>query len=160
MNSRFAHFFLAGFFLFSLALAALPQPAAAGLIPCGRTPNLQNANGDPDLSTAINESDKCTICHVIIGGQGIMNWGLKVMTYIAITVIVAMAVMYIVSAGDNEMMTTAKGGIKASLVGFAIMLGAWLIINTTLRIFSANISGLTVTNGGFGFSCDLKSNSN
>lgn len=146
MTFRFAQFFLLGFFLFSFVLTALPLPvSAAGLIPCGRSVD--------DPSTSNIETERCTICHIIVGGKGIMDWGLRIMTYVAIAIIVAMAVFYIVSAGSEEMMTTAKGGIKAALVGFAVMLGAWLIISTTLRIFSATIPGLTMTSGGFEFSC-------
>ncbi|MDO8565881.1 MAG: hypothetical protein Q7S04_01695 [Candidatus Moranbacteria bacterium] len=151
MTFRFARFFLLGFFFFSLAVTAIPSPTlAAGLIPCGRSTD------DPSTTT-INETDKCTICHIIVGGQGIMDWGLKVMTFVAIAVIVAMAVLYIVSAGNDGMMTTAKGGIKAAFIGFAVMLGAWLIISTTIRIFSATIPGLDITSNGFSFSCNTTS---
>lgn len=86
-----------------------------------------------------------------------MDWGLKVMTFVALAVIVAMAIFYIVSAGNEGMMTTAKSGIKAAFVGFAVMLSAWLIISTTLRIFSATIPGLGITSSGFSFSCDTTS---
>ena len=79
------------------------------------------------------------------------------MTFIAIAVIVAMAIFYIVSTGNEGMMQTAKGGITAALVGFAIMLAAWLIVNTTLRIFTATIPGLTVSSTGFSFTCDTTS---
>lgn len=148
MTFRSAHFFLLGFFFLSLALAALPTPTfAVSLIPCGRS--------GADATAA--ERAPCTICHIITGGQRIMDWGLRIMTFAAIAVIVAMAIFYIVSTGNEGMMTTAKSGITAAFVGFAVMLSAWLIINTTLRIFSANIPGLVVTSNGFGFSCDTSS---
>jgi hypothetical protein len=148
MTFRFTHFFLLGFFFFSLMLTAVPSPVtAASLIPCGRT--------GADATAA--ERAPCTICHIITGGQRIISWGLNIMTFAAIAIIVAMAIFYIVSAGNEGMMTTAKSGIKAALVGFAVMLGAWLIISTTLKIFSANIPGLVVTSGGFSFSCDTSS---
>ncbi|MDP3956904.1 MAG: lytic transglycosylase domain-containing protein [bacterium] len=153
MISRSSHLFFLGFFLFSLVLTALPSPAtAASLIPCGRT--------GADATAA--ERAPCTICHIILGGWRIIDWGLKVMTYAAIAVIVAMAIFYIVSTGNEGMMTIAKGGITASLVGFAVMLGAWLIINTTLRIMVIDerdgkpLAGLR-QNGAFSFTCDTSS---
>lgn len=153
MTSRFSHFFLSGFFFFSLVLTALPfSVGAAGLIPCGRS--------GADATAA--ERAPCTICHIIVGGKGIIDWGLRVMTFAAIAVIVAMAIFYIVSTGNEGMMTTAKGGIKAALVGFAVMLSAWLIINMVLSIMAVDespgkpLSGLR-QNGTFSFTCDTSS---
>ena len=157
MISRSAHLFFLGLFLFSFVLTALPLPVtAAGVIPCGRSV-------DDSSTPTVNETDRCTICHIIVGGQWIIKWGLQVMTYAAIAVIVAMAIFYIVSTGNEGMMTIAKGGITASLVGFAIMLGAWLIINTVLNIMVVNdtdsenpLFGLR-RNGTFSFTCDTSS---
>ncbi|MFZ2187183.1 MAG: hypothetical protein WAV46_00945, partial [Candidatus Moraniibacteriota bacterium] len=89
-----ASFFLSGLFFFSLVFTALPLPAsAAGLVPCGRT------------SGTAAEMAPCTLCHIIIGGKGVIDWGLKIMTVTAIAVIVAMAIFYIVSTGDEGMMS-------------------------------------------------------
>jgi hypothetical protein len=90
-----------------------------------------------------------------------MDYGLTIMTAIGITVIVAMAIMYIVSAGDEGMMQTAKGGIKAAFIGFAVMLSAWLIVHTTLRIFGANsLTGYQQGGNAFSFSCNAVSSAN
>ena len=62
-------------------------------------------------------------------------------------------------------MSTAKGGIKAVLIGFAIMLSAWLIVNIILTILidpndtNKPLGGL-VQDGTFSFSCDVSSNVN
>lgn len=124
-----------------------PLSVKAALIPCARS--------GADATAA--EQKPCTVCHIVIGGKGIIDYGLKIMTYAAIAVIVAMAIFYIVSTGDEGMMQTAKGGIKAALIGFAVMLAAWLIVNTTLKILSAKVSGLGITSSGFSFSCDTSS---
>lgn len=151
MISRSARFFFFGFFLFSFVGTVLPLPVtAAGLVPCGRS-------ADDGATSGIDESKPCTVCHLVIGGKGVIDYGLQIMTYVAIAVIVAMAIFYIVSTGDEGMMQTAKSGIKAALIGFAVMLGAWLIVNTTLRILSASIPGLVIAPSGFTFSCDSSS---
>ena len=55
-------------------------------------------------------------------------------------------------------MQTAKKGIFAALIGFAVMLGAWLLVNTTLRLLSVNtIEGLQRDRTMFGFTCSLQS---
>ena len=86
---------------------------------------------------------------------------MNAMTVIALTVIFAMGVLYIISTGDQSMMQTAKGGITASLIGFAIMLSAWLIVNIVLTVLGENakrpFDGL-VKNGAFNFSCVIGSN--
>jgi hypothetical protein len=150
MNSYLSRFFFLGIFIFSFFItAAFPFSVNAAIVPCGR-------NTD-DPTTAIDETKPCTICHLVIGGKKVIDWGLKVMTYVAIAIIVAMAILYIVSTGNEGLMKTAKGGIMAALAGFAVMLGAWLIINTTLRIFTAKVPGLVTSSTGFGFTCDTTS---
>lgn len=142
-------FFFSFFFLFSVVLGALPSVVSAqGIVPCGKN------------SGTAAEQAPCTVCHLIIGADGLIKWGLRVMTVIGLAVMVGMAVFYIVSAGDEGMMKTAKSGIVAVLIGFTVMLTAWLIVNTTLRIFSASIPGLTVSSTGFSFYCDAVSNVN
>jgi hypothetical protein len=148
------HFLLAVLLCVSMAASLVPVPVdAAGLVPCGRN------DGTPA------EQAPCTVCHVIVGGVGVIKWGLSIMTVLGITVAFAMAVLYVVSAGDQGMMSTAKGGIKAVLVGFAIMLSAWLIVNIVLTILidpndtSKPLGGL-VQDGTFSFSCDVSSNVN
>ncbi|MFZ2984739.1 MAG: hypothetical protein WA054_02985, partial [Candidatus Moraniibacteriota bacterium] len=95
MLSRSARFFFFILFFFFLAspLLFLPLSADAGLVPCGRT------------SGTASEMAPCTLCHIIIGGKGVIDWGLKIMTVTAIAVIVAMAIFYIVSTGDEGMMS-------------------------------------------------------
>ena len=140
---------------------APPSPSAdsPSLIPCGR--NIDNKN-----TTDIDETKPCTLCHIVLGGQGLISWGLKIMAVIAITVIFAMGVLYILSAGNSGMMETAKGGMIASLIGFAVMLSAYLIVNVVLTILVDTASpdkpflNLTATQGYFNFACDITSNVN
>lgn len=127
-----------------------PHPVRAALVPCGLSAD--------DPATAVIESSPCTACHVVLGAEGLIDWGMGIMTVIAIAIIVALGIMYVVSAGNQGLMQKAKSGIFASLIGFTVMLGAWLIVNTTLHIFSAtNILGLVRTDAGFSFSCDTSS---
>jgi Transglycosylase SLT domain len=148
MTFRLSQYFFLGLFLFSFFVSVFsPLPANAVIVPCGRT----------GADATAEEKKPCTICHLVVGGNRIIEWGLKVMTFVGLAVIVAMAIFYIVSTGNEGMMKTAKGGITAALAGFAIMLAAWLIVNTTLRILTATIPGLVVSSGGFSFTCDTTS---
>ncbi|MBP7060815.1 MAG: hypothetical protein KBA91_02440 [Candidatus Moranbacteria bacterium] len=143
-------FLLSLLFVSGAVLFFLPQPVEAdGIVPCGRN------------SGTAEEMAPCTLCHVVVGAGRLMQWGMNIMTVIAITVIVAMGILYIVSAGNQGMMQTAKGGMLAALIGFVIMLSAWLIVNivfTTLADTSNFIPGFTSTPGVFNFTCDTSSN--
>lgn len=92
--------------------------AAADIVPCG------DAGQGP-----------CTLCHLVVGGKRLLDWGFAIMTFVAMAVLVAMGILYIVSAGDEHLISTAKNGIKAALFGFAIMLAAWLIVNVLMWLF-------------------------
>ncbi len=141
-------------FFFSVSLIVVPdRTEAAGLVPCGKS------------SGTSAETAPCTVCHIIVGGNSFITWGLGIMTVIAITVLFAMAVLYVTSAGNPGMMQTAKGGIMAALIGFGVMLSAWLIVNVILTILvdtsdmSKPLGGL-IKGGTFEFSCDVSSNAN
>lgn len=155
MHRFFLSVFVLGFVTLSggVLLPQQAEAAAFGLVPCA----LQN---DDQSTPGWDERDPCTLCHFLIGMQRIVHFLRNVMTAIAIAVIVAMAIVYITSAGDEGRMGFAKEGIKWSLVGFAIILLAWVAVNFifTLPIFSS--SGLVRTNGSWdNFTCNTKSRS-
>ncbi len=149
MRSTRLFVFFSILILLSSVFFILPAtPAEAGIIPCGLT--------NPDPTQVNNGQDKCTLCHLVVGIQNIIVLLRNIMTAIAIAVIVAMAFVYITSAGDEGRMRFAKGGIVAALIGFVIILLAWLIVNfiLTLPIFSG--SGLIRT-GWSSFQCNTAS---
>ena len=103
MLLRFFHFTRFSFlglclFTFSVTLLLLPVPVtAAGLVPCGRT-------ADDPATTGLDEAAPCTVCHLIVGGKGVIDYGLKIMTYVAIAVLVAMAIL-----ADNKTKLIVQG---------------------------------------------------
>lgn len=127
------------------SFAAVPESALAqakGLIPCGTS----------------YASDPCTLCHLIVGIQGLIDFGLKkIMVPLAILMIVIAGVIYIVSAGNEHMMGLAKTGLTYILVGFAIILAAWVMVNTILNLVGIKSDlGLQITRWDQ-FSCSTTS---
>lgn len=109
-------------FVTALCLLTIPfVSSAAGLIPCATTEN----------------PEPCTLCHFIIGFKKIVDYGLGLITIAAIVGLFFAGVMYIISSGDEAMMTKAKGFIKSSLIGFAVVFLGWLIITVTMYVLSA-----------------------
>ena len=88
-----------------------------GLIPCGH-------GSDPN--------NRCTLCDLFVGIGRIIDWGRNILVAVALAALVIGGIMYIVSAGNQQMMESAKNVIKQALIGVAIVLGAWLIINTII----------------------------
>ena len=130
-----------------LTFSLLPEISnAAGLVPCGGT-----------------GQDMCTLCHLIIGIQGIITFGFKIMVIIGIVMLVTAGIVYIVSAGNEGMMETAKNLIKNALIGFTLILTAWLIVTTAMWIMGTKetsdkdgVLGIGIT-GWNTFTCDSKS---
>ncbi len=106
-----------------LLIAPIFIANAAGVIPCG--------NG---------LTDPCTICHFIVGFKNLIDWGRNILIALSITMMTIAGVIYIISSGDPEMIKRAKSLAVNTVIGFSLMLGAWLIINTTFWIFSAKFT--------------------
>jgi len=90
--------------------------SGSGLVPCATEAN-------PEM---------CTLCHLIIGAQNIINYGLFILTFVAVTCLVIAGIIYIVSSGSEKITTMAKDFIRNILFGSAIILLGWVIINTTI----------------------------
>lgn len=117
-------------FIFICMIFLYPSTSAlaadGGLIPCG--------NG---------ENDPCTLCHFVIGFQGVVDKLVSLVITIALAGIFISGVMYVISAGDDTMMKNAKSGLTASAIGFAIVMGAWLIVNVSIWVLGAKIDVVT-----------------
>lgn len=132
-RKKTALFFWLVFFLFTPTLAA-----AKGLVPCG------------GIGEAV-----CTLCHLIIGIKGLIDWGFTILVFIALLAIVIAGIMYIVSAGNDQEMEKAKNMIKQTLTGSAIVFGAWLLINTTILLLGTQGDMGVQATGWSSFSCDV-----
>lgn len=128
-------------FLFSLS-ALFPLSAMAGIIPCGNGSEVANA---------------CTLCYFIIGIKNVISFGAEILITVAVVGIFIAGVMYIISSGNEEAMTRAKGFLGASIKGFAIVSMAWLFVNVTLWVLSAKSDlGIGKTNW-YTFTCVTQS---
>ncbi len=103
---------------------------SGGIVPCGGV----NAN---------DQSQACTICHLIEGIHNIVKFIMGLIVVTATVVIVVAGVMYIVSAGNPAMITMAKTAIKNALIGVVVILTAFMMITFIAnRMFGATGHGL------------------
>jgi len=99
---------------------------SGGLIPCGR-------NTD-DPSTSWNECDKCGLCSMVLMGQLIIQFLMKLAGIAAVLVIILAGFLYIFAVGRANVISQAKAMIKYVIIGFFIIFSAWAIVNTILTL--------------------------
>lgn len=102
--------------IFSLPIFAL----AAGIVPCGGT-------GEP----------ACQACHVVQLGQKLLEWFIGIMASV-IALIFAIGGMKMVMSGGSEGVSEAKSMMTNSVIGFIILLSAYLVVDTLMKLFVDN----------------------
>lgn len=118
--------------LLSALFFAVPETSYAQLVPC---------NGP-----------ECQACHFVQLGTNILDWIITVMSTICALVIVVAGFKMVTAGGDTGQVSEARSMITNTIVGFIILLAAWLIVDTVLKVF---VSGSATGTGaaeipGFG----------
>ena len=119
------------------------------IVPCGRSTD--------DPGTANNETASCTLCHIFLMFKNIFDLLFSLVIVAAILFITIGGVVYTVSAGNSSLVSTAKSIIKSTLIGFALMIGGWLIVYTLLTFLSTGDMVGKGSNSWFEFECDTTS---
>jgi|AntAceMinimDraft_8_1070364.scaffolds.fasta_scaffold07809_2 hypothetical protein len=70
----------------------------------------------------------CTLCDFVVLAHNIFWFILKISFAAAILFVAIAGILYIVSAGSEQLMTTAKSAMTYALMGFGFCLGAWLLV--------------------------------
>ena len=97
---------------------------SAGLIPCGKNYN--------DPATSWDECADCTLCHLILMGQLIIEFLVKMAAIFAILAIIGGGLIYVFSIGSAGTIEKAKTMIKYALLGFLVVFIAWAVIDSIL----------------------------
>ncbi len=108
----------------TVSAACVVQADTAGLVPCGKEFN--------DPATAWNECDSCTLCRLILMGQLIIEFLVKMAAIAALVSIAFGGFLYVFAVGSQGTIGTAKSMIKYTLLGFVIVFIAWALINTII----------------------------
>lgn len=95
-----------------------------GLIPCGR--ELDNP------ATEANEQDSCSLCHVAMLSNNSIQYLIEIASILALLALMISGLLYVMSAGNSEKKSSAKGYIMATIKGFAAIFLAWLIVDFVL----------------------------
>ena len=120
-----------GSFSISSAYAWVPGDP---IVPCG----------GEDATTA---EDACEICDLAKGIDSIVEFFARLVAVVTVVIIVVAGIMYIVSAGNQGMVTMAKTAMKNALIGLIIVLTAFVLIHFVLRalavVDTGNVGGVS-----------------
>lgn len=87
------------------------------------------------------------LCDTTLGGliKTTLNTVLFVAFVIALVFLIIGGIRWIMSAGDKEGAGKAKETVTSALIGLAIVIGSWILINIVLTFFGigGGLSGLT-----------------
>lgn len=101
----------------------LPRAPGGGLVPC--------------------EGLSCSICDLLVLVQNVINFVLQLVFWICIVIIIAGAFVWMLSFGNQKNITTGQKMITNAIIGLAIVLLAWLIINTFFWLI-ASMGGMNM----------------
>lgn len=102
-------------------------PVLGGLVPCGR-------EFDDEL-TSWSEKEDCTICHLVILTDNVIDYLLGLVGVVVVLSMIIGGLLYITSAGNSSLISTAKTAFYKSLYGFVVVLVVWVAVNTTMVLF-------------------------
>jgi len=101
--------FFVGFFLATATLAS-----AAGVVPC--------------------DGPGCRACDVVILGQNLLMWFIGIMASIIALMFAWGGMQMVMSAGNTGAVSAGKEKMTNAVIGLVIILGAWLIVDTVLKV--------------------------
>ena len=113
------------FFITSLGVP-VAFAADPGLVTCGNT-------GQPN----------CDFCTLVQMADGLFDFLFVLLTLAAIMTVMYAGFQLVISQGNSGAMEKAKGMVGNIIIGFVIILAAWLIIDTVMK-------GLVRSDSGFG----------
>jgi hypothetical protein len=123
--------------IFISAISLIPGVTFAaestGLVTCGFTDASGNFNS-------------CDFCDFVVMVSNIVSWLFGFLVIVAVLMIVYAGIKLVISAGNPSAMTSAKSMITNVLIGFVIVLSAWLIVDTLLKALVDGDSGFGVWN--------------
>lgn len=81
------------------------------------------------------EGDACNVCHVVELGQNILTWLISIIAVVIALVFAIGGLKMVMAGGNTEQVTSATKMMTNAVIGFVILLGAWLIVDTVIKTF-------------------------
>lgn len=114
----------------------LPFFALAGnlkgpIVPCGRCCNnfVGNKCVEPCPGVPLEQAQPCTLCHIFLMIQNIIDFILLGIFIIAPVFIIAGGIMILVAGAKPDLVTLGKQAITYAILGLVIALVSWTVLN-------------------------------
>lgn len=88
----------------------------------------------------------CSACNVVYMANGLITWLIGILCVIFAVILAIAGVKLVTSGGNASALDAAKSSFTNAIIGFLIVLSAWLIIDTIMRSLIGNEGRLD--NGG------------
>ena len=105
-----------------------------------------SAFADKGLVTCDGVSIVCNACTFISMVNGLVQWLFTILALLAVMMMVYAGFKLVVSQGNSHAWGEAKGMLTNVIVGFVIVLSAWLIVDTLIKMLASSNSGLGMWN--------------
>lgn len=114
-----------GLIVFLLMILPVLYTFGRGLVPCG---------GEGE--------DPCTLCHFFVLIKRVIEF-LSIDVAIPLVAIMGFvsAILFVTAHGNPQWITRARQTLTAAVIGFIIVLGSWVIVNTIVVIATGNSAG-------------------
>lgn len=124
------------FFVFGLLFFTNSVSAQTSTAECLAKGNVERGVFTKNLSPNCVGCGDCGQCDIIMVAKNIITFILEIAGPLAILAIIFAGFLYITSGGVPERTELAKGAITAAIVGFVIILIAWVGINFVVQLLT------------------------
>ena len=75
----------------------------------------------------------CQACDLVQLGQNLLSWFIKTMAAVIVLIFAWGGLKMVMSGGSTEGVSEAKGMMTNAVIGFIVLLGSWLVVDTVLK---------------------------
>lgn len=87
------------------------------------------------------QGTSCSACDLVTLGKNILDWLIGVMLVIFAIILAVAGFGLVTSGGNPQAKTDAKKKIMSAFIGIVIVLAAWLLIDTLMKVMLAGGKG-------------------
>ncbi len=77
----------------------------------------------------------CQACNLVELGQNLLTWFIGIMASFIALMFAIGGLKMVMSGGNTESVSKARSIMSSSIIGFFILLAAWLIVDTVMKLF-------------------------
>lgn len=132
--------------LYTLTFTCLVLFSAAPLVTRAQSEPLGDSQAEGSGQFITCSGTTCSACDLVSLANNVVDWLIAFLAVLFAVIMVVAGFRLVTSGGNQSAMENAKSSLTNGLIGFLIVLGAWLAIDTLMRALvgdSGQINGAT-----------------